>query len=255
MKKFFSYSLLSLLFTFIILSCTKSTDLTSDSINSALEIRTARKLTDTQIDSIGIMHNYRLNGIMNNIDFNSLPLENQFDSLLLLDGLSASFIDTFKGWWSNDPLNNYNDSTFNFYYAKIDSILAEDVINYSSFCNDLSKLETEIRANVSDGIVLDHLLVIISVAKYSFYYWAPTIKGGSGIGYDFLGQIDKVSSSLEIRRPKWQTVMAADASGAAWGFLQFGVSAFFGPVGATSLAVGVVGSAVAGSVSGAGLLP
>jgi hypothetical protein len=78
------------------------------------------------------------------------------------------------------------------------------------------------------------MLTCISVARNSLYLWAPSSIGGQGY-YDQILQ----NSGLTERWSGWRAVGAADLSGAATAFFEFG----FG------LAVPGTNAAVAGAIA------
>lgn len=92
--------------------------------------------------------------------------------------------------------------------------------DYSSFAQYLDGEIAKSRSTLS-GKDLDTTLAFLEVMKSSAYFWLPTDKGGSGVGYQLLKKYNKIPQNIG------RSIIAADAMSAAGAFIGGGFGAAF----------------------------
>lgn len=178
-NKLFFIALVSITF----LSCKKSDLITlQDNFdnNPSLSLSPNRILNQTQIDSIGLLHNLFLSQSINIIDTNAIDMQIEIDSVfrsITSYGLEISISEKvcLQG-------NTYNYEFFEEHLSPAALLIIDSAIDYinSPAYFDLSDLQSkitdwEITANMNlYGEELDAVLVYFSVLENSADFWMPT---------------------------------------------------------------------------------
>ena len=256
-KKFFILGLLGLAFAFI-LSFSCNDGLEYNSIDQkALNLRSENNiplLTVSQIDSIGILHNDVLDYFLDNYFTSS-------DTLLTQSEFIAKYFNIIKLKYPNIDTNfnkiildnlPVNRDSFPLYlkqYADlIDVVLAYN--NYLQISSGLEDLVTNVNGNRElTSIEKQNVLIMLSVAKHSAYYWLPVEYGGLGIGYGHIYDFYDENNKPDILAINWKNIVGVDAeSAAAGGILWCGAAIFGGPVGVGGWITATCGGAAVGSL-------
>ncbi len=229
-----------LLLVLLALSCNKSADFNNDSYTSPTRLEQScinqnSILPDEMVDNIGVMHNQYLTLLYEGIDYTDdvlSQLQNNYN--YLIDSLNIITI---------SPSNQIETYSFLGY----DSLYIVDFLNYidghSVNYNDIeNKIGSILLKMNSDNLcpeIEDVLKTYFSVYKHSAEYWMPQSLGGSGQGQEILSGI--YGDRAMLRAPTWKAILAADASGAAGGFIGGGFVAgvFFTVVNPAAFFAGV----------------
>ncbi|MDA7768137.1 hypothetical protein N8904_00275 [Flavobacteriales bacterium] len=246
MKNFFKIGVF-LLVGSALLSCDKaliSTEPYSDCKQNVISNENAklksepisgRTLTDTQIDSIAILHNLFLSQVVSNFEFNSNnyldEMYYKFESIGLENfQISKNEIEVFLNSCNND---NYNYIKSNSENPKIIYIIDDLVQNIESnpdiTFNEVHKqvsIKTKFAENNLRGVEQEMAIVFLKTFEKSSYFWMPAIKGGSGVGSNFIDKVED-KTGLEVN---WGRIAAADGAGAAGVLLRTWYLAAFGPM-------------------------
>lgn len=147
-----------------------------------------RLLTDEQVEEIGNIHNEYLNEMISNIDFNNLKNVDisEYSKDLCINVNCGLIIEdktyianTFENKSLEDIEHNLSRDVYNFAVEVKSNIYESE--NHNELISNLQAVEINAR-QILRGAELDQILVMISVAKSSSYFWKPISKGGSGIG-------------------------------------------------------------------------
>lgn len=224
------YISMMMAFTLLFISCNtdeinnkpkQSIQNNSNIVNSYLLKGTNdRLLTDEQVEQIGNLHNEYLNEMISNIDFNivnDVDLSEYSKTLGvnvncdLIDQDKQYIINTFTNKKLDDIKGNLSLSVYNYALEVKNKVYASN--NHEQLINNLDLVENNARKSLQ-GSDLDQILVMISVAKKSSYFWKPTIIGGSGIGDNYNTTL---SNTLGKRKPSSDDILMADCIAALEG--------------------------------------
>lgn len=196
----------------------------------------SRLLTDQLIDSIASLHNLYLSQGISDFNFNSTDyneeLYSQFETIGVNSfGLSLSDIEEVL-----DSADNDNYAFISVHSGDSDVIAIMD--NVSNFiaaypnCN-FSDVQNEVQTQITYAINhlvgsdLDIALTFLRTFEKSSYFWLPLDKGGSGVGDDFIGDIEDHNPGVAIN---WGAIAYSDGAGAAGVLLRTWYMAGFVPL-------------------------
>jgi hypothetical protein len=161
----------------------------------------------------------------------------------------------FEGFTDEYKLNIYHyicdsivpiDSNVLIYYDMVNellthtsdvSIVNETVISIKFFAESDENLSPEQKQQVA---------VMLSIARYSNYFWAPRKIGGNGSGEDFLNSLNNNKHQMK----RWQNIVGSDVlGGLAGGIGWYGAAVFGGPVGVGAFVGNIIWGAASGSLT------
>lgn len=258
MKKMFLPILLVAL-TFA--SCQKNLNQTPSNHSSKLSnekgiptemlVDSSQFLTESQIDSIAILHNLYMTEAIQNFNYNTTNDSTELRSIFINIGLtdfqySQSDLSNMLDSDGNQNSNLHYLTTYTspsvvtmINYCK-DYLYNDSTINYSAFSSFISQ-EISYAHNNFIGSDLDVALTFLKTFQKSVYLWMPTNEGGSGIGQGFINNLLNQSqpnstngfvttAQVHERTVDWKAIAWADGVGAAGTLLRTWYLAGFGPL-------------------------
>ncbi len=224
---------------------TIASDITANTTNMQMRTNVPyyEKLSESAIDSIGILHNEFVIEIFSHIDLNNLNSESKeviFKEAVMNSNLRGSE----EAWKTNIfdfTLNNESFIVPEIVELYLDSInyLIYNEEEYASYVDKLNGVKQGINSIVIDEYDAQLVKISISIAIHSGYLWFPENKGGSGFGDDILSNNDAIEC---------KNVLAADVAGGLGGGIQYSVVLVLGgPFGLGAYCGAILGSAAFGS--------
>ncbi len=207
------------------------------------------RLTNNDIEQIGINHNYILNlAVIEMSKTPGIPSLNEVKGIFRnIEIPNLEFTDpavelNWKNYFMDNSIISENELPVpvrNAYY---------EMLNIFSSSNNYNEVEIQINNSLADVESLnidyvnkDLIKVMLTVGKYSAKFWFPENLGGDGIGYAFLVNKGVLDIGDDIQA---LSIAQADAIGAAGGMLQWvGAAILGGPVGVA----GFIGGALFGA--------
>lgn len=191
-----------------------------------------RIYTDSQIDTIGLLHNELLQKCFSQFDYTSSSFEDEFfEEFQKYEATYSIQLQNLKVRTDNTEMisnlaENLSSEANLFLYQIIEE--AETFEDVLSFTNQIITIENIFKTELQ-GQEIDILLSITSTMKYSAQFWAPEDLGGSGIGYSVLQKIETNYFNFDKKpRPSVKKVVGealiADGCSAGAGMLGIAVS-------------------------------
>lgn len=152
-----------------------------------------RLYTDSQIDTIGLLHNEFLQNCFSQFDYTSSSFEDEFfEEFQKYEAIYSIKLQNIKVRTDNtEMISNLAENLSSEANLFLNQIIekAETFEDVLSFTNEIITIENNIKTQLQ-GQEIDILLSITSTMKYSAKFWAPKDLGGSGIGYSVLQKIE-----------------------------------------------------------------
>jgi hypothetical protein len=215
---------------------------TTNSQNKQIVLPDERIYTDSQIDTIGVLHNELLEKCFSEFDYTSPSFEDEFfEEFQKYESIYSLQLQELNVRTDNEQMiveiQGELSTEANVFLNKIIAI-AYDFEDVLSFTNSIIAIENNIKSELI-GAEIDILLTVTSIMKHSALFWAPENLGGSGIGYSVLQKIEDNYWDSKKPRPRPSLKKVIGEALVADGFS--------GGVGMLGVAVTV---AVAGIISG-----
>lgn len=186
----------------LFLSCKKQVENIPNNTTSLIE-KNEIVISNNQYKSVGDLHNEYLE------DFLQRNLSD--DSLMYLNSDELNFqqkIDIFNEM----PINNVLElSTTQIEYINMVKNVLEQYDNYDDIKSGIENIESIANNNLT-GIELQKILMAMSVAKSSSYFWLDAENGGSGLGSLYLDNLDFYIVGKKATKNDY--IIAADCKGA-----------------------------------------
>jgi len=212
-----------------------------------------RVLTQTQIDSIGILHNIFLSEALSQFqcDLNDTDEEmmNEMYNIFLSiesSGLDLSltekeclFVKRSDKNYLSDLSDKLSETAMNILVDATNYVENDTNYSYQDLQNQIYEYKGMAHASLV-GEDLYAVLIFFSVLENSAYYWMPTYKDGSGEGTQTLATVNSNRKVKNKELTKWEKCLLADAAGATTAFLEIGFCLIATPVTLKALVV-VVG--------------
>ena len=240
-------------------SLNNGSGISNHAISALIDSNQYIALTDSQIDSVGIIHNNMLDQALSNLDLSQLANGNTFNlskTAFIQTNYGGTSVDfrtaTFDSvtTWENQGILSANVQQ---YMNLITSELVSDK-QFSEISGYLSQLTSQVNndPNLQD-VEKQAVKIGISVALHSAQYWLPTEYGGNGKGFAYFVAISQAKGegtpSAVAARPTLGHVVASDAIGGCVGGIGFCIGACFGgPIGVGAYVFACAFSAAAGSL-------
>jgi len=217
-----------------------------------------RELTDSQVDSIANAHNSQLSNAMANMNWSATSLKTEAQQAfqnLWNSGMPVTY-ETYCSYFPDNPETGLDStlldsslidpSAFYTTYYDVLSYVSDEQHSFTDIANYINTKKSDVILNQT-GSDIDRTLIFLQTTKRSAYFWLPTSRGGSGIGYGYLETWcvnNDVDPNIVLAAPTLGGVMTADAIGATKAWLVIGLCLCPTPVTLGAIAA-IVGGAAA----------